>query len=153
LSLAISAVVGAILYSLEVELALFFACLTFILNFIPNFGPMIAVLLPLPSVFLADPSLFKISLLILLPGTIHFIFGNIIETKLQGDILSLHPVTVLFALLFWGLLWGIPGMFLATPLTCIIKLVLEKFSTTRWVALLMEGIWPSGQEKQSFYLN
>jgi predicted PurR-regulated permease PerM len=33
---------------------IFFAVLTVILNFIPNFGPMVATILPLPVIFL-DP--------------------------------------------------------------------------------------------------
>ena len=38
----------------------------------------------------------------------------------MGQSLDLHPVSVLLALMVWGAVWGVIGMFLATPLTAII---------------------------------
>eukprot|EP00958_Prasinococcus_capsulatus_P025482 scaffold4361_cov341-Prasinococcus_capsulatus_cf.AAC.1 len=35
----------------------------------------------------------------------------------MGDSLELHPITVLLSLIFWGSMWGIPGMLLAAPMT------------------------------------
>ena len=60
----------------------------------------------------------------------------------MGRGLELHPLVILMGLLFWGLLWGVAGMFLAAPLTAILRLVLEKFDTTRPVAELMAGKMP-----------
>ena len=55
-----------------------------------------------------------------------FYIGNIIEPKLMGKHLDLHPALILLALLVWGSIWKIPGMFLATPLTVIFKIALEE---------------------------
>jgi AI-2 transport protein TqsA len=46
---------------------------------------------------------------------------------------------VLGSLAFWGLLWGIPGMFLAVPLTVVSILVMEHFAQTRPLARLLKG--------------
>ena len=51
-------------------------------------------------------------------------------------------MTLLLALMFWGLLWGIPGMLFAAPLTAVIRLVLERRETTRPVAELLAGRLP-----------
>ena len=37
--------------------------------------------------------------------------GNVIEPKIMGSAVNLHPVTVLMALIFWGMLWGFVGMY------------------------------------------
>ena len=43
----------------------------------------------------------------------------------------------LFAFLFWGILWGVPGAILAVPLTATIKVVAERFDRfAPWAALL-----------------
>jgi len=51
----------------------------------------------------------------------------------------LHPVAVLMALIFFGLIWGIIGMFLATPITAVLRILLEKLDYTRPVAHLLPG--------------
>jgi AI-2 transport protein TqsA len=57
--------------------------------------------------------------------------GQILEPKLMGMRLSLKPVAILLGLIFWGLLWGIPGMFLATPLMVLMRIVSSYFNVTR----------------------
>jgi len=49
----------------------------------------------------------------------------------------------LLALMFWGMLWGMVGMFLATPITAAIRIGLAQFEMTRPVAELMAGRWPA----------
>jgi AI-2 transport protein TqsA len=57
----------------------------------------------------------------------------------MGQSLGLHPVVVLMSLIFFGIIWGIMGMFLATPITAIIKMLLERLPYTRGVAEVMAG--------------
>ena len=113
--------------------------MTFLLNFIPVLGAIIAVLLPIPVAFLqfSDPS--YIIFVILFPGIVHIIIGNIIEPKLFGETFGLHPVTIILALILWGMLWGITGMLLAAPLTAIIRITFDQFETTKPFSLLLSG--------------
>ena len=80
-----------------------------------------------------------IVLIIILPAIIHIIIGNIIEPKIFGQAFNLHPVTIIVALISWGLVWGITGMLLAVPLTAIIKMLFEQSDTTKPIALLLSG--------------
>jgi predicted PurR-regulated permease PerM len=41
------------------------------------------------------------------------------------------------SLAFWGLIWGVPGAFLSTPLTVMAMAVLAEFSPTRWIAVML----------------
>jgi AI-2 transport protein TqsA len=76
---------------------------------------------------------------IALPGAVQFGIGNVLEPRMMGRSLDLHPVTILLTLMFWGALWGIVGMLLAVPITAIAKLLCEKGELTRPVAELMAG--------------
>ena len=130
---------GIIYWFLGIELAFIFGSLTFILNFIPYFGSVIAVLIPLPIAFLqfSDPT--NVILIILLPLIVHLIIGNILEPKIFGDAFGLHPITIILSLIFWGMIWGIIGVLLAAPITAIVKITFEKFETTKPFARLLEG--------------
>ncbi|MEY3015329.1 MAG: hypothetical protein RIT45_4064 [Pseudomonadota bacterium] len=140
LSAATGAAVWLILALLGVELAMVFGVLAFVLNFIPNVGSVIATLLPLPLVlFSPDVSWTTAVLAVVLPGSVQMVVGNVIEPKLAGDSLDLHPITVLLALILWGMIWGITGMLLAAPMTAVGRLLLEQIALTRPLAELMAG--------------
>ncbi|TWT69470.1 AI-2E family transporter [Crateriforma conspicua] len=131
---------GLTLHLFGVPMALSFGVLAFLLNFIPNIGPIVASVLPVPLIIL-DPSgnVWWMVAVIVATGTIQLISGNVVEPKVMGDSSDLHPVTILLALMFWGMMWGIVGMFLATPMTAAMKILLERFEMTRPVARLMAG--------------
>ena len=117
-----------------------FALLAFLFNFIPNIGPVIAALLPIPLI-LVDPelSIWGMIAVISLASAVQIISGNVVEPKMLGDSVDIHPIVVLLALMFWGMIWGIVGMFLATPITAAMKILFSKFESTRPLAALLEG--------------
>ena len=131
-----------VLALLKVDLAFMFGVLAFIFNFIPNFGSLIAVILPLPIILLQYGLGWKLYLVLLLLGSAQFSIGNILETKLLGKSMNLHPIVILIFLMFWGMVWGIPGMFLAVPMTAILKIVLSQFEATKMVSDIFEGKIP-----------
>lgn len=132
--------VGLILSLLGVQLALVFGLFAFLLNFIPSLGSIVATLLPLPVV-LVDPQISPAAAVaaIALPGALQFSVGNVIEPRIMGSSLDLHPVVILLTLILWGTLWGIVGMLLATPITAVMKILLERFPGTRVLADVMAG--------------
>jgi len=140
ISLATGTLHGLILLALGVPFAVVFGVLAFLLNFIPNLGPVIATLLPLPVVLL-NPELSPLVkvLAIALPGVLQTVSGNVVEPKWMGDSLDLHPITVLITLVFFGMLWGLAGMFLATPITAIVRILFEKMEVTRPLSRVMAG--------------
>lgn len=135
-------VFGLTLWWFGVPMAFAFGTLAFLLNFIPNIGPLIASALPIPFIlFHPDATAWWIVLVIGLTMAIQFLSGNVIEPKMMGDSSDLHPITVLLGLMFWGMIWGILGMFLATPITAGIKIALERVERTKPLAELMAGRW------------
>jgi AI-2 transport protein TqsA len=147
-SLMTGLIVWTILNIFNLELASFFGMLVFILNFIPNLGSIVATFLPLPIALAQYESPLMMAAVVIIPGAVQITIGNIVEPKLMGRGLSLHPVTILLALSFWGLLWGITGMLLAAPITAIIRIVMMRFETLRPLGLLMAGQF-SGTENST----
>ena len=136
--------VGLVLWLFDIPLAFVFGMLACLLNFIPNVGPLIMCVLPLPLVLLdPDLSVGGMVTVILLVSVIEFVSGNVIETKVMGDSFELHPVVVLLTLMLWGMIWDLPGMFLATPITAAMKILLEKFEYTKPIAEMMAGRFDS----------
>lgn len=139
--------VWAILASIGLELAAVFGMLAFILNFIPNIGSIIATLLPIPIAVAQFQSPWPVLFIVAVPGTVQIVLGYLLEPKWMGKELDLHPVTVLLALSFWGLLWGITGMFVAVPLTGILRIILMQFETLRPIGNLLIGELPGSQPR------
>ena len=140
----LSTITGFLVYLvlnvIDIPFAMAFGAFAFILNFIPSIGSIIATLLPLPVILLTpDITMTRIILALAIPGAIQFTIGNIIEPKIMGDSLDLHPVVILLALIFWGMLWGPIGMLLAAPLTAIAKIALSKLEMTAPLADLLAG--------------
>jgi AI-2 transport protein TqsA len=137
-SLLTGVLVFLILWFFKVPYALTFGVFAFLLNFIPNIGSIVACILPVPFILLS-PELSTVAkvVAIALPGGVQLTVGNFIEPKMMGDSLDMHPVVVLLALMFWGMIWGIAGMILAVPLTVVIKIVMERIEVTAPIARLM----------------
>ena len=131
---------GIVLASLGVKPAVVFALFTFMLNFIPSLGPLISVLLPLPVLPLV-PGIgpVGIAVVVLVPLVFNYVMGNIAEPRLMGWSLRLHPVTLLAGLIFFGMIWGLVGMFLATPILAVLRIWLERSTATSPIADALTG--------------
>ncbi len=139
ISLSVGVLVGFILWLFKIEFFIIWAALAFLLNFIPNVGSVIAVILPASMALVQYESFsYALSVAVVLI-VMQNIIGNIIEPKIFGDRLGLNPLVILLSLLVWGYLWGIVGMFLAVPLTAIVKIVMLNASSKnlRFITNLM----------------
>ncbi len=128
-----------VLTTVKTELAMMLAVLTFILNFIPNIGPLISTVAPVPVLFLQYGFDWQMMLVVGLLTAVHFVIGNILETKWLGKGMNLDPLVVVASLIFWALVWGVMGALLAVPLTAIIKMILERHETTQPIARFLGG--------------
>lgn len=120
--------VGIILAVCGVPLAAMFGMLTFLFNFIPNIGSVLAVFLPLPLMLMTrmhTDETTKFWIAIAVPMFIQATVGNVLEPIILGNALNLGTIQVLAALVFWGVIWNLPGAILSTPLLSVMKIVLE----------------------------
>jgi predicted PurR-regulated permease PerM len=128
---------GIVLVIWGLDFAIVFAFLTFILNYIPNIGSFIATVFPVAIAIFQYDTIWPAIWICVILITLQQVMGNFVEPRLMGKGLGLSPLVVLFSLFFWGWLWGIPGMILATPMTAIVKIVCSNIPELRVVAVLM----------------
>jgi AI-2 transport protein TqsA len=138
-SLLLTVPVGVVLWVIGVKFALLWAILTFLCNFIPYIGSVVAYSLPVSFAFLWfglhwEPFVAAVALMLLHVGS-----ASVLEPMLIGNAVGVSPLVVLGSLAFWGLLWGIPGMILAVPLTVVAILVMGHFEQTRAISKLLRG--------------
>lgn len=140
ISATVGLLIGMVLSFCAIQSAMAFGLLGGLLNFIPYAGPLVASLAPWP-VILLSPELSTTAMLISLffPGALFTIVGNFVEPKILGRSMQLHPLAVLLALMFWGVLWGPIGVLLATPITGVLALLSSYLSLTRPIANVLAG--------------
>lgn len=112
------------------------AFIIFLMNFIPYIGSLIATLLPAVFAMFQFNSFMQFIWVFVTVEAVQVLVANYIEPKVMGRRLNLSPLIVILSLSFWGMLWGVLGMFLAVPLTSIILIILSNFPSTHGAALL-----------------
>lgn len=127
--------VAALLIGLD--LALIWGFINFLLNYIPTLGSILGVVPPTLFALLQFDDLSMVLLTFAIVGAIQLLMGNYIDPLAQGKYLSLSPVVILFAVTFWGFIWGIAGALLAVPLTLLLALVLREFPSSRFLSSLL----------------
>lgn len=139
----VSAVTGVIsyiwMYMLGLEFAGIWAFAIFILSYIPTIGAIIGCGLPILFAILIGATLNELVLLSLGLIGLQILFGNIIEPKLTGTTLNLSTLAILINLVFWGLIWGVAGMFFSVPLLVATFIITAQFDSTRWIAVLLSA--------------
>lgn len=134
--------------------ALFWAFLIFLASYIPIIGGFVGIVFPALFGLVQFDTLWQGFLLLGVLYAIQFVVGNIITPRMQGDSLNIDPVVVLLALALWGALWGLPGMFLSTPLAVMAMIILAEFEGSRWIAILIsengdpQGVDDSGHHRR-----
>ncbi len=142
----ISTVTGVAIFLLlrvfNLEFAVAMGLLTFVLNFIPSVGSIIATLIVTLVAYIQVPEPQTAVLIFVLAGMTQFLLGNVIDPMLMGKTLRLSSFGIIMSLAFWGAVWGVPGMFLAVPFMVAVMIVCSHIPAARPVAVLLsrEGL-------------
>ena len=101
------------------------AVLAFILNFIPYIGALIVEVSMFMVGVVTFPTLTQALLAPLIFLGLATLEGHFITPSIMGHRLTLNPLTVFLALVFWTWLWGPVGAFLAVPLLIVAMVVID----------------------------
>lgn len=135
-SLATGVVIGISLAILGVDNAVLWGLLAFMLNYVPNIGSIIAavpaVLFALVQLGVGGAVATAIVFLV-----VNVVVGSVVEPRIMGRGLGLSTLVVFLSLVLWGWVLGPVGMFLSVPLTMTVKIALDAYESTRWIAVFL----------------
>lgn len=72
--------------------------------------------------------------LMVIYGFIQFLDGNLLVPLLFSEVVNLHPVAIIVAVVFFGSLWGVWGVFFAIPLATLIQAILKAWPSEDLIA-------------------
>lgn len=130
-------------YYFDVSFPIFWGVLAFSINFVQMIGSVIAVILITLFAMVEIDAPATIFLFFAVVGGIEILFGAILEPIFMGKTFSINVIAILVMLMFWGYLWGVPGMIMSIPITVLLKIILEKFPRTQRIAKLLAGPEPA----------
>lgn len=138
-SLIIGILTWLVLSLFGVEAPILWALLIFLFNYIPNVGPIVAIIFPtlLAMIQFGRPGMVVAIVLILI--FVQLFVSNIVEPKMAGSSLNLSPLAIVIALITSGFIWGIVGMIIAVPCLLAFRISFDQFPETKGFALLMSG--------------
>lgn len=122
-----------VLEAMGIPLAMTWALLSFVTNYIPNIGFVLG---------LAPPALFGLLeggwqlmvWVIVAYSLINFIIQSLLQPKFTADVVGLSATVTFLSLLLWAVVLGPLGALLAVPLTLFFKAILVDSSPeTRWM--------------------
>jgi AI-2 transport protein TqsA len=113
-------VVGAVFLFMGLSQPWTWAILLAILNYIPYLGPLVAGIPPFLDALISVGAIDAFVILIVYTAIIVF-EGYFIVPVVMGRSMDLNATTVMLACLFWDLIWGTLGLFLAMPLMAAIR--------------------------------
>ncbi len=138
-SLATGIGIGLSCVFFDISFPIFWGLLAFLINFVQMIGSFISVILLSLFAFVELDVSSTLLFFIISISAVQVLFGSILEPIFMGKSFSINVITILVMLMFWGYLWGIPGLIMSIPITVFIKIILEQYSSTKVIAELMSG--------------
>jgi predicted PurR-regulated permease PerM len=135
----LAAVSAIVMFAVGLENALFWTFVLFLLSFIPVIGVTVGSVAPALFALLQFPTIWQSVVVFVSIQVAAAIVGNIIYPKMQAQTQNIGSVATLLALAFWSALWGLPGAFLAVPMTLMLMMVFANFQNTRWIAVILSN--------------
>jgi predicted PurR-regulated permease PerM len=115
--------VGVAMWAIGMPDPVIWGLMTFVLEFVPYLGGATMVGLLLISAFTAFSGLGHVLLAPVIYLVITTLQNNVVSPYVYGGRLKLSALAVMINVLFWWFIWGIPGVFLAIPITATLKVL------------------------------
>ena len=133
------------MFVIGIPFALLLGIFSGLISFVPYVGPMISVIPPMLLALTGNP--IDALWVILAYLGIQAIEGNLVQPIVMSRAVHLHPVTLVFALLTMGTLFGFVGVFLAIPLVAALHVLLRELWIERMDRVGTDPNPPEEEEK------
>ncbi|RAL20459.1 hypothetical protein DL240_16780 [Lujinxingia litoralis] len=135
----VAIITGTALYLYGLDFAFLLGILAGLFNFIPYVGPIIGTIFPATIAYMQFGELSDVLWCALIYGSITGLEGNLVTPFVIGRHLKLNSLAVLLSAIFWGWIWGAPGLLLAIPIVATLKSVSENLDSLRPLAAFLRG--------------
>jgi predicted PurR-regulated permease PerM len=129
INIAVGAAVGTGVWLLKMPNPVLWGVLACVLTYIPYLGAIVGIGTLALAALLAFDNLGHALAVPAVYVVVSFLEGNFVTPLVLGKRLTLNPVVIFVALLFWFFLWGIPGALLAVPSLAVLKIVCDRVET------------------------
>ncbi|MDQ8022683.1 MAG: AI-2E family transporter [Moraxellaceae bacterium] len=123
INLGLGASTAILMFALGLPNAALWGVLVAVLNFVPYLGPLLSLGVLTGAALLSFDSLDMIWPVPLSFAVLALIEGQLLQPILAGRTMALNPVFIFVSFLFWGWLWGLPGMLIAVPILIVLKVM------------------------------
>jgi predicted PurR-regulated permease PerM len=137
--LMITAGATAVMLIVGFDNVLFWTVVFFLLTFIPQIGVTVGSVAPALFALIQFPTTWQAIAIFAVIQVVAFVVGNLIYPRMQAGTQNIDPIATILALSFWTVLWGIPGAFLAVPMTLMLMMIFAQFENTKWVAAALSN--------------
>lgn len=125
---------------LGVKNAIFFAILCGLLEIIPFVGNITGTIITLAAALISGAQPALLVGIVITYATVQFIQGWFLEPFILGPQVKINPLFTIIALIIGQLLWGIPGIILAIPLTAIFKIICDHYTPLNAIGFLIGSV-------------
>jgi predicted PurR-regulated permease PerM len=136
-NVAIGLLTWALFSALGVEHAAVWGVAAGILHIVPYLGPAV---IAAASLLVTSTQFDSLSQAFIVASTsllISALIGMLLTTWLASRASRMNSVAVFAGLMFWGWLWGIPGMLLGTPLMMATKVMSDRIHCLNWLGTFL----------------
>lgn len=129
-------VIALLLFIGGIDYAILWGVLIFLLSYIPYIGLVMASIPPIMLALFKYGPLGALAVIVVI-FAVDALAENVLFPSLMGKGLQLSPAFLFLALIYWNFVFGLGGVLLSIPLTIVLKILLESFEETKWLARLM----------------
>jgi len=139
INLGLGVVVGVCMHWLEMPNPYLWGMMVAILNFVPYLGPLASIFILTVAAYVTFDDLGRA----LLVGGVYFGVNGLesyfVTPAILGRRMSMNPVAIFIAMMFFGWAWGIYGLLLAVPILAMIKQLCEHVEPLNAVSELISA--------------
>ena len=137
ISLGTGFLAAIVLLIFGVDFAWVWGLLTFLLNFVPNIGSIVATFPPILVAIFQFGGFFPALWIGIFLITLQIVMGNVVEPMIMGKSLNMSPLVIIISLIFWGFIWGPIGMILAVPISSTIQIICSNIDSLKPISILI----------------
>jgi predicted PurR-regulated permease PerM len=134
---------SAALLVLGIEYAILLGIIGSLLNLIPYIGGLVAVAMPMMIAVVTKSTAWYALYVLVLYYIIQLIDNNYIVPKIVASRVKINALVSIVAVIAFGVLWGVPGMFISIPLMAIIKLIFDRIESLKPWGFLIGDTMPT----------